>query len=188
MSKVKAPKSKGVPSKHLHARTTFLYQAATYLTLQTTLYDSTAVTATEPLSDDRATQTSSQCLPGHSPLALQLGSHLQQVSRKAQLRLSVDLKRTMCKCCNTILVHGRTATHTLENTSKGGKKPWADVVVLECKLCGGKKRFPVGAKKQEKKSVRRSSPKDTMSIMSLDDVRQTDSVAQASTPMDSSTG
>jgi ribonuclease P protein subunit RPR2 len=42
MSKVKAPKSKGVPSKHLHARTTFLYQAATYLTLQTALDDSTA--------------------------------------------------------------------------------------------------------------------------------------------------
>jgi ribonuclease P protein subunit RPR2 len=188
MSKVKAPKSKGVPSKHLHARTTFLYQAATYLTLQTALHDSTTETATGPLSGEHVAQTNGQRILGHSPLALQLGSHLQQVSRKAQLRLSVDLKRTMCKRCNTILVHGRTATQTLENTSKGGKKPWADILVLECNLCGGKKRFPVGAKKQEKKNARNSSLKDTMSIMSLDDARQTDSAAQASTPMDSSTG
>jgi ribonuclease P protein subunit RPR2 len=177
MSKVKAPKSKGVPSKHLHARTTFLYQAATYLTLQTTLTDSPDVTATEPLSGEQAGQMTTKRLSGHSPLALQLGSHLQQVTRKAQLRLSVDLKRTMCKRCNTILVHGSTATQTLENTSKGGKKPWADVLVLECKLCGGKKRFPVGAKKQEKKSVRRSVPKDTTSITSMEDLRQTESAA-----------
>jgi ribonuclease P protein subunit RPR2 len=87
------------------------------------------------------------------------------------------LKRTMCKRCNTILVHGSTATQTLDNTSKGGKKPWADVLVLECKLCGGKKRFPVGAKKQEKKSVRRSDPKDTTSITSMEDLRQTESAA-----------
>jgi ribonuclease P protein subunit RPR2 len=188
MSKVKAPKSKGVPHKHLHARTTFLYQAATYLTLQATLSDPTDVTATEPSPCEQVVQKHSQRLPGHSPLALQLGSHLQQVSRKAQLRLSVDLKRTMCKRCNTILVHGRTATQTLENMSKGGRKPWADVLVLECKLCGGKKRFPTGAKKQEKKSLRQSTLKDTTSMTSMDDIRQTDSAAQTSNAIDSSTG
>jgi ribonuclease P protein subunit RPR2 len=187
MSKVKAPKSKGVPSKHLHARTTFLYQAATYLTLQTALDDSTDVTATGTLSGEQVAQTHIQDRPNASPLALQLGSHLQQVSRKAQLRLSVDLKRTICKGCNTILVSGRTATQTLENTSKGSKKPWADVLVLECKLCGGKKRFPVGAKKQEKISVRRSAIKDTTSIASMEDIRQMESAAQTSAGCDSST-
>jgi ribonuclease P protein subunit RPR2 len=126
MSKVKPPKKpKGTPDKHLHARTAFLYQAATYLTLQTAL-----------------AATSKPC----SPLALELGCELQQVYRKAQLRLSVDLKRSFCKSCNCILVPGRTATQTIENASKGGKKLWADVLVIQCDLCGGKKRCS-GAKK-----------------------------------------
>jgi ribonuclease P protein subunit RPR2 len=165
MSKVKPPKPKGIPSKHLHARTTFLYQAATYLSLH----------------------TSPPCLPGHSPVALQLASHLQQVSRKAQLRLAVDMKRTMCKRCNTILVHGRTASQTLENASKGSKKPCADVLVLECKMCGGEKRFPVGAKRQNKKNLRRATSRDAVSITGLEEACQTDSVAQTSTDFDLNT-
>jgi ribonuclease P protein subunit RPR2 len=184
MSKVKAPKVKGIPSKHLHARTTFLYQAATYLTLK--------ITPEVPLSDSEVSRTAAhthdRSFPNHCPLALQLGSDLQQVSRKAQLRLSVDLKRTMCKRCNTVLVHGRTATQTIENTSKDGKKPWADVLVLRCKLCGGNKRFPVGAKKQPKKKNRETRLKDTTSTTSLDDVRQTNSAVQTSTDVDSITG
>ncbi|KAF1917083.1 RNAse P Rpr2/Rpp21/SNM1 subunit domain-containing protein [Ampelomyces quisqualis] len=136
MSKVKPPKSKGIPSKHLHARTAFLYQAATYLTLQTSPNDTVQ-------TPEHLDQTHSQCSVDCSPISLQLGSDLQQVSRKAQLRLSVELKRTICKRCNTVLIHGRTATQTIENASKGGKKPWADVLVLECKVCGGKKKFPV---------------------------------------------
>jgi ribonuclease P protein subunit RPR2 len=184
MSKVKPPKAKGIPSKHLHARTTFLYQAATYLTLETTPGE----TVTESGTDERDAQSLSRRFPNHSPLALQLGSDLQQVSRKAQLRLSVDLKRTMCKRCNTILVQGRTATQAIENTSRGGKKPWADVLVLECKVCGGKKRLPIGATKQPKKKERIPSLKDTTSIASLDDIRQMDSAVQTSTEMDSNTG
>jgi ribonuclease P protein subunit RPR2 len=186
MSKVKPPKSKGIPSKHLHARTTFLYQAATYLSLQT----STSGTAPVPAGRkcEHVAAAYNPCFPDHSPVALQLASHLQQVSRKAQLRLAVDIKRTMCKRCNTILVHGRTASQMLENTSKGGKKPWADVLVLECKMCGGKKRFPVGATKQNKKNIRRSISKDTVSTTGLEDTCQTDSMAQTSTELDADMG
>ncbi|KAH8708610.1 RNAse P Rpr2/Rpp21/SNM1 subunit domain-containing protein [Phaeosphaeriaceae sp. PMI808] len=149
MSKVKQPKPKGIPSKHLHARTTFLYQAATYLTLQ--------ATANRTATDGRLAQP-------HSPLALQLASDLQQVSHKAQLRLSTDLKRTMCKRCNTILVPGRTATQTIENASKDGKKLWADVLFINCKNCGGQKKFPIGAQKQSKKMERKLAPVNTPSI------------------------
>lgn len=127
MAKDKQPKPKGVPNKHLHARTTFLYQAATYLTLR----------AGEP-----------------SGLALQLASDLHAVSRKGQVRLSSELKRSVCKTCYAVLIPGRTATQTLENESKQGKKPWADVLVLACTVCGTKKRFPVGAKRPKKKSER----------------------------------
>jgi ribonuclease P protein subunit RPR2 len=182
MSKVKPPKSKGIPSKHLHARTTFLYQAATYLALQTMSNEAPLVFGTV----EQGTQPHD--LSNHSPVALQLASDLQQVSRKAQLRLSVDLKRTMCKRCNTILVQGRTAIQTIDNASRDGKKPWADILILECKFCGGKKRFPVGAKKQPKKKERRASHKDTTSITSMDNVQQTDSAAQTSTELDSNIG
>jgi ribonuclease P protein subunit RPR2 len=163
MSKVKAPKVKGIPSKHLHARTTFLYQAATYLTLQTAVNDG------EP-----ATENGSRTAPrsNHSPLALQLGSDLQQVSRKAQLRLSVDLKRSVCKSCNTILVSGHTATQSIENLSRGGRKAWADVLVVECNLCGGKKRFPVSAQRQTKKGERKVAAKQKPSIASSEATQQ----------------
>lgn len=153
MSKVKAPKTKGVPNKHLHARTSFLYQAATYLTLQVNA-DNLEVNS-EGVSDNQALNTVSH---EHklSPLALQLGSDLQQVSRKGQLRVARDLKRSMCKICNTVLIPGRTASQLIENQSRDGKKPWADVLVVTCNVCAGKKRFPVGATRPAAKSMRKT--------------------------------
>lgn len=148
MANDKPAKPKGIPNKHLHARTTFLYQAATYLTLQA--------------SDERNKAEVSETLPSQtlqqaSSVALQLGADLHTVSRKAQLRLSVDLKRSMCKSCNAVLVPGHTATQLTENQSKAGKKPWADVLVTRCNRCGSKKRLPVGAKRQPKKRARLSA-------------------------------
>jgi ribonuclease P protein subunit RPR2 len=163
MSKVKAPKAKGIPNKHLHARSSFLYQAATYLTLQTMPHhEATASIAQGEQADFDAAPRSQQQLS----IALELGSDLQQVSRKGQLRLAVDLKRTLCKSCNTILVPGRTATHIIENPSKDGRKPWADVLVVTCGICGGKKRFPVGAAPRLKKSKRKMAPVETSTTVS----------------------
>jgi ribonuclease P protein subunit RPR2 len=168
MSKVKAPKAKGIPNRHLHARSTFLYQAATYLTLQTATQD-----------NDVAHDVSNN--QKHSPLALQLGSDLQQVSRKGQLRLAVDLKRSLCKSCNTILIPGRTATQNIENPSKGGKKSWADVLVVSCNLCGGSKKFPVGATKQPKKDERKAAHLVTTPTISLGDTQHPDSTTLTDT-------
>jgi ribonuclease P protein subunit RPR2 len=154
MSKVKPPKKlKGTPNKHLHARTAFLYQAATYLTLQNALSE---VDKPDHVDISQSVQADQHPSKLRSPLALELGFDLQQVSRKAQLRLSIDLKRSMCKSCNAILIPGRTATQTMENLSRGGKKPWADVLVVQCDLCGGKKRFPVGAEQQAKQVERKA--------------------------------
>lgn len=182
MSKVKASKPKGVPNKHLHARTTFLYQAATYLTLQTN-----AESRPHLKPRTQTGQSEDSQIERPSPLALQLGSDLQQVSRKGQLRLSTDLKRSMCKSCNAILVPGRTATQLVENQSKDGKKPWADVLVLECKLCGGKKRFPVGAKKQLKRSKRTAVSTETMSVTGSRTTQQSDSALLTGTDRNSIT-
>ena len=147
MAKDKLPKPKGVPNKHLHARTSFLYQAASYLTLRSSVNVEEAESRGAAPSDAGRVQQPSR-------LALQLGSDLHTVSRKAQLRLSIDLKRSMCKSCNTILVPGQTAVQTIENESKGGSKPWADVFVVSCKVCGSKRRIPVGARRQQKKRDR----------------------------------
>lgn len=147
MAKDKLPKPKGVPNKHLHARTSFLYQAASYLTLQSSVNVKEAESRGAAPSDAGRVQQPSR-------LALQLGSDLHTVSRKAQLRLSIDLKRSMCKSCNTILVPGQTAVQSIENESKGGSKPWADVLVVSCKVCGNKRRIPVGARRQKKKRDR----------------------------------
>lgn len=149
MAKDKLPKAKGIPNKHLHARTSFLYQAASYLTLQS------SVNVNDKEVESRgAAPSEAGRIQQPSRLALQLGSDLHTVSRKAQLRLSIDLKRSMCKSCNTILVPGQTAAQTIENESKGGSKPWADVVVISCKVCGSKRRIPVGARRQKKKRDR----------------------------------
>ncbi len=156
MAKEKPSKPKGIPNKHLHARTTFLYQAASYLTLQFSVRDGVQ-------TSDRSDRSQIQ---QPSSLALQLGSDLHTVSRKAQLRLAIDLKRSMCKSCNAILVPGHTATQVVENQSRGGHKPWADVLVITCKRCDSKKRIPVGAKRQLKKRdrVAASAPAMTNSM------------------------
>jgi ribonuclease P protein subunit RPR2 len=174
MAKDKLPKPKGLPNKHLHIRTTFLYQAATYLTLQAAASDS---------KQAQPNQNSST----HSPLALQLGADLHTVSRKAQLRLAMDLKRSMCKGCHTVLVPGRTATQLIENQSKGAKKPWADVVVLSCNFCGGKKRFPVGAERQPKKSVRKAAL-ESAAASEMEGVEMSASALQTGTEQSPSSG
>jgi ribonuclease P protein subunit RPR2 len=174
MAKDKLPKPKGVPNKHLHIRTTFLYQAAAYLTLQAAANDS---------KQSQPDESNSAC----SPLALQLGADLHTVSRKAQLRLALDLKRSMCKSCHTVLVPGRTATQLVENQSKGGKKPWADVVVVSCNFCDGKKRFPAGAKRQPKKSVRKAAL-ESAAVSEMEGVEMSASALQTGTEQSPSSG
>lgn len=89
-----------------------------------------------------------------SGLPLQLNAHLRSVAQKAQIRLIQDLKHAICKICSSPLIEGETCLRSTENLSKGGRKPWADVLVLKCCACGACKRFPIGAKKQKRKSLR----------------------------------
>lgn len=88
-------------------------------------------------------------------LSRQMLSHLRAVSLKAQIRLSPIMKRSICKRCNALLVTGSTCHERVENLSRGGRKPWADVIVLNCNACGTEKRAPVVAIRQTKKTQRR---------------------------------
>ncbi|RYP05947.1 hypothetical protein DL765_009671 [Monosporascus sp. GIB2] len=69
------------------------------------------------------------------------------------------MKHTICKYCDTLLVEGDTSTSFVENQSKGGKKPWADVLVVKCNTCGGLKRFPVQAPRQKRRPIREAESK-----------------------------
>ncbi|SLM40514.1 RNAse P, Rpr2/Rpp21 subunit [Lasallia pustulata] len=91
----------------------------------------------------------------HAPMARRLLSHLRGVSLKSQIRLSPAMKHSVCKRCDTLLVPGSTSTSRIENLSRGGKKPWADVMVICCGVCYAEKRFPVGARRQQKRKQRR---------------------------------
>ncbi|KAJ5171053.1 uncharacterized protein N7500_003836 [Penicillium coprophilum] len=86
-------------------------------------------------------------------------SHLRAVAMKTQIRLPVTLKRSVCKRCDTLLTPGVTCSHETRNASRGGKKPWADVLVVKCLSCGTEKRFPQTAKRG-KKLVQRRKEKD----------------------------
>lgn len=191
---MKVEKRKGVanqPHKHLHARISYLYQAATYLaTVQTSHHEdqktTTALTNPEVVEtntdnllkmNERAGENnlekeiSAQVqMKGDAPSlnvtkpllidasgslgSARLLSHLRSVSLKSQIRLSSEMKHSICKRCNTLLISGHTSTNQVENKSRGGKKAWADLLVITCNVCGMAKRFPVKAKRQQRRIER----------------------------------
>ncbi|KAJ5742718.1 uncharacterized protein N7511_011119 [Penicillium nucicola] len=82
-------------------------------------------------------------------------SHLRGVALKTQIRLPVALKRSICKRCDTLLAPDVNCSHKIENASRGGNKPWADVLVVRCFKCGTEKRFPQTEKRGKKLIQRR---------------------------------
>lgn len=183
MAKDKTKGARSVPNKHLHARVSFLHQAATLLAVQganplsKSSTEPPIIAHSEPILQRPASEsaslkeTQSEVQEIHKqdktisseetgddpllcPLSFHLSSHLRQVARRSQIRLHPSLKRTSCKTCNAVLIEGQTCRKHMENASKCGKKRHADILVLECRNCGSKKRFPVGVERQERKSLR----------------------------------
>jgi len=172
----------GVPNRHLHARISYLQQAATYLTAQArpgkdvkpasqqmTLHSTVQHTSThgDIAESDRRSDSAgvgrvtaarsrapSVSLPRSGGLPLHLASHLKQIALKSQIRLHTNIKHTICRTCCTVLVDGETCTKRMENLSRGGRRPHADVLVMECTVCGAAKRFPVGAERQKRRGER----------------------------------
>lgn len=84
-----------------------------------------------------------------------LVSELRSVSLKTQIRLSPQIKHSICKSCSTILIDGLTCSNLIENKSKGSKKPWADILIKRCHVCDSVKRFPISTQKQERREARK---------------------------------
>ncbi|OQO02311.1 hypothetical protein B0A48_11865 [Cryoendolithus antarcticus] len=81
-------------------------------------------------------------------------SHLTSIARKTQIRLPPQVKHNICKRCSTPLLSHLTCTTRIENLSRDGGKPWADVQTCDCRACGSSRRVPVGAKRQLGKAER----------------------------------
>ena len=180
--KTKASCVTNIPHKHLQSRISYLHQAAAYLTnYMATRKDDESDLLSLKFStkvEQRAGDCSKVALSGvdnvieiraptrqrpgdevqrlsrASPLARHLLSHLRGVALKVQAQLSPSLKHSMCKRCEAFLIPGITSTNRIENRSNGGRKPWADVLVITCNACKSSKRFPIGAKRQARKTKR----------------------------------
>ncbi|OIW31008.1 Rpr2-domain-containing protein [Coniochaeta ligniaria NRRL 30616] len=129
-----------VQNRPMYSRISFLQQAATYLTQ-----------ASEKSHDE---MRSGQAKPISTGAARRLVTDLRSVSLKTRIRLSPAVKQTMCKYCDALLIEGETCTTVIENKSKGGKKPWADILVRKCHACGNAKRHPLNSARQKRKSLR----------------------------------
>lgn len=172
----KAPK--GVANRHIFTRLSYLYQAANYLSAAG---ERTADTSSVPKPPSQAPNGQAQqnpdkvnqTIPGddddkdsvRAPSPAQplralphyYISHLRGISRKGQSRLSPEVKRAVCKRCDMLLTAGTTAESKVENKSRGGKKHWAEVLVITCVMCRTEKRFPIGADRQTKKQDRKAA-------------------------------
>lgn len=151
MGKEKQKTNKGVQNQHLHARVSYLHQASTYLAIQANQHNS-ATSSKNHLADGQSDQINTPPQLESQGLPLLLNHHLRTVAQKSQIRLHTNIKHTICKrCCNPLLENKGGCTKRIENSSKGSKKVWADVLVMECLNCGGVRRFPVGAERQGRK-------------------------------------
>ncbi|KAK3079904.1 hypothetical protein LTS18_003634 [Coniosporium uncinatum] len=157
--------SKSVPNKSQHLRISYLYQAANYLSTQRKTNAGGEKTSMEINRNQLQNNEASSRPPGNT---VSLASTLGTISQRTQIRISKDIKRSICKRCNTLLVPGITAQNSIENKSINGQKPWADVLVVQCIACSAAKRFPVGAKRQESKAER-AAAKEASRLNSLEE-------------------
>jgi ribonuclease P protein subunit RPR2 len=147
MAKAKArqPSKPNAPNPHIYARINFLYQSAQLLSYSQ-VSDTTTTTPHPPPSSPGTGPSSA-----NTSLSRFYLSNARAVAKKSVLRIAPAVKRTICKRCDALLIPGATSTHSIVNDSHNGRKPWADVLVVECKGCGAVKRFPVGMETKKKK-------------------------------------
>lgn len=143
----------GAPQKHLHSRISYLHQAAVYLaTTRSPVNSKHEEAASGLLSAASSKQLSSRSRNAQTRYLL---NQLKGVSKKSQIRLGRDVKRSICRRCHTLMVPGRTCSQTVKNESKGGRKLWADIFEVQCNRCRAVKRFPVGSQAEGRNGKQR---------------------------------
>ena len=182
MGKAKVKAVKGPQQRHLYSRMSFLYQATRYLSSvsqpREPRQQPNAQGDSKPKSADQASagETSNPVNPKYSEcnehaevskeslstkictgLPRLYATQLRAISRKSTIRLTPEVKRSICKRCDSLLEPAFACTTYIENNSRNGHKPWADVLVTKCNECGCVKRFPVGIHRQQRKQQRKRS-------------------------------
>lgn len=148
MAKVKATKpALSGPQKAMHNRVSYLYQAAVYLATnqQQPEDEQKENTAGMPRKEEDNAQNHAK------NISRQYVSELRSITHKVQLRMSPDMKHSICKNCDSLLQDGSTCISEIENKSKGGRKAWADVLLRKCTTCGKETRTPLLLQRQKRK-------------------------------------
>lgn len=185
MPKARAQKEAKNAKSHLKARLEYLQRAAEYLHDASISSDR----AKDPIAENDASkvntdaaveQPPTQTCSGMKPtnvtenqrkiakkkkkpltnLARVSISHMRGVSLKTQTRLPVSVKRSYCKKCDTLQDDGISCERETQNASRGRRKPWADVLVVRCLLCGTEKRFPQTDKRSRKLPKPQAAPRE----------------------------
>lgn len=136
-----------VQNRPIYSRMSYLYQAAAFLAQQK---EEVGLSRTGAAGAETKTHEDG----ANGVMARRLLSDLRAVSLKTQIRIDPSIKRAVCKFCDSILVEGQSCTSVVENKSKNGRKPRADVLVLKCGTCGHEKRFPVSSPRQKRRPLR----------------------------------
>lgn len=79
----------------------------------------------------------------HSILSRHCARQLDLVAKKAVLKLTPAVKRTLCKKCHAMMIPGLSVEIFIENLSNL-KSPKSDVLVHRCMECNTSKRYPIG--------------------------------------------
>ena len=162
----KSKSAPGVQNKNIYTRASYLYQAASYLATRSQEQASQESPKTEAKHAESLSSAAAAAAAhtenerkGAQNISRQLLADMRAVSLKVLIRQSPELKRTICRYCDTLLVEGESCSSSIENPSRGGKKPWADVLVVTCGTCGNVKRFPVSAPRQKRRTLREAEAK-----------------------------
>ncbi|VVT55045.1 uncharacterized protein SAPINGB_P004398 [Magnusiomyces paraingens] len=111
----KKQQTKSVPHRDQYQRLSFLYQAAAHM------------------AGDPSTQA----------LARVYAQSMKAVAKKSVLRLSPNVKRTVCKKCHRFLAENSGSVTTRIVNESTANDPRCDVLEKTC-VCGVTRRFPVG--------------------------------------------
>lgn len=177
------PKESKNAKSHLKARLDFLQQASEYLYHSATESSSDRAQNEKPTEvfgqskhgspEDKSPEISSRMeadvpsnVTGRPKPAKSLTnlsriwiSQMRGVSLKSQVRLPVPVKRSFCKRCESVMDFQATAAQEIQNESKGRNKPWADVRVIRCLVCGTEKRFPLVGTRSQRLALRKKAKK-----------------------------
>ena len=173
-----------VANRHTYARISYLYQASNYLSSvsgsgtgefapQTLIEHASSLVRSKPdplvktaTVDDAAgdmklpeTMSPNANQPHCQNLAAYLASHIRTIGLKSKTKVSREVKRTICKRCSSVLIPGKTSKVRMQNLSKKSKKPWADMLIVQCNLCTMEKRYPIGMERHAKQAKRETRRK-----------------------------